>query len=92
MVYVEKGMLCSLSPARVQNTANRKIIPFEAHMQEKNAIYCIFTGFCEHTRSKAPQDRHPIFPSKCHIYYTGEENAEFPGTRSRGTSFLKRKL
>ena len=27
----------------------------------KNAIYCIFTGFCEHTGSKAPQDWFPFF-------------------------------
>ena len=45
MVYVEKGMLCSLSPVRVQNTANRKIIPFEAHMQEKMQFTAYLRGF-----------------------------------------------
>ena len=45
IVYVEKGMLSSLSPARVQNTANRKIFRFEAHMQEKMQFTAYLRGF-----------------------------------------------
>jgi hypothetical protein len=66
-----------------QKQQTQKITPFEAHVQ-KNAIYCILTGFCEHTRSKAHQDRHFFLRNVLSLPTFKLENSKKQGLRFVG--------